>query len=313
MNGGVFAAMDQNFHLGSANTKRLETARGTRPLRLPDFIVVGPPRTGTTWLDRVLRGHVGLPREVKETQFFAWNYELGVDWYAKFFRNCDPDQRAGEIAPTYFDKADARQRIAELIPGCKVVCSLRDPVERLYSQYKTWHRTALVRGPFEYDVMSRRLGADGGYASNVKAWQEICGAENVLVQFYEDLKSSRQSYIDTLCSFIDAPRIELERTEFARRKVNPSEQSPRSLALARVGQQLRRWGTRHPRTGLARRMEAESPLWRFFFAGGPDYPPLDPHIEKNLRQRLIPDVEELEQLLNRDLTAWKVPQPHVSG
>jgi hypothetical protein len=80
----------------------------TKHRRLPDFIVVGPPRTGTTWLDRVLRGHVELPADLKETQFFAWNFGLGINWYAAFFRNCDPLSLAGEIAPTYFDKPIVR-------------------------------------------------------------------------------------------------------------------------------------------------------------------------------------------------------------
>ncbi len=305
--------MARNFHLRSCKTQRSETGRGTKPLRLPDFIVVGPPRTGTTWLDRVLRGHVGLPAEVKETQFFVWNFELGIQWYGKFFRHCDPAKLVGEIAPTYFDKHYARERIAAVIPSCKIVCSLRDPVERLYSQYKTWHRSGLVRGPFDYDLLRRKLGADGGYAFNVKAWQEVCGVENVLVQLYEDLKSSGQSYIDVLCSFIGVPRIDLAKTESGGRKVNPSEQSPRSLALARFGEGLRTWATRHPRLGLARHLEAETPLWRLFFAGGPDYPPLDSEIEKNLRHRLIPEFEELEQLLDRDLTVWKAPRPHGSA
>jgi hypothetical protein len=64
---------------------------------------------------------------------------------------------------------------------------------------------------------------------------------------------------------------------------------------------------------LAHHLEAESALWRFFFAGGPNYPRLDPKVDANLRQRLRPEIEELERLLDRDLTAWKLsrffPEP----
>jgi sulfotransferase family protein len=218
----------------------------TERRRLPDFIVVGPPRTGTTWLDRVLRGHVELPADVKETQFFAWNFGLGIDWYGAFFRNCDPLSLAGEIAPTYFDKPIVRHRIVRLLPHCKIICSLRDPVARVYSQYKTWHRSGLVRAPFDYDLLKRKLGANGSYAFNVRAWQKAYGTANVVVQLYEDLKRNDQSYIDGLCSFIGIPRIALAKTKFGRHEINPSEESPRSLALARFGGRLRTWATRHP-------------------------------------------------------------------
>ena len=76
------------------------------PLRLPDFIAVGPPRTGTTWLDRVLRGHVGLPAGVKETQFFIWRYSLGIEWYAAHFRDClDPPKE--RVPPGGLDRRRA--------------------------------------------------------------------------------------------------------------------------------------------------------------------------------------------------------------
>ncbi len=67
--------------------------RDGAPLRLPDFIAVGPPRTATTWLDQVMRGHVGLPAGVKETQFFIFRYSQGIEWYAAHFRDCPANLR----------------------------------------------------------------------------------------------------------------------------------------------------------------------------------------------------------------------------
>jgi hypothetical protein len=106
------------------------------PPQLPDFIAVGPPRTATTWLDLVLRGHVGLPGETKETHFFTRNYGRGIDWYARHFRRCASGKVVGEICPSYFESPQARERIRAAIPGCEIICTLRDPVDRLYSYYK---------------------------------------------------------------------------------------------------------------------------------------------------------------------------------
>ena len=79
--------------------------------RLPDFLGVGPPRTATSWLDAVLRGHVGLPHDIKEVDFFVGNYSRGIDWYKSYFRDCDPNLPAGEICPSYFGSAEAREQI----------------------------------------------------------------------------------------------------------------------------------------------------------------------------------------------------------
>src|SRR5271170_2523129 len=96
--------------------------------RFPSFIGIGPGRTATTWLHTALEGHAGLPRRIKETDFFSNNYELGLDWYLYHFRGYPSTMVLGEITPTYFDYPEAAARIAGNLPGCKIVCSLRDPV-----------------------------------------------------------------------------------------------------------------------------------------------------------------------------------------
>src|SRR5579863_8320683 len=95
-------------------------------LRLPDFIHIGPPRTGTTWLHEVLTGHVGLPQGIKETSFFDDRYDLGVKWYADFFADCPGSLPVGEMAPTYFSNNLARARIRKHLPNCKLICTFRE-------------------------------------------------------------------------------------------------------------------------------------------------------------------------------------------
>src|ERR1700676_3185895 len=98
--------------------------------RLPDFIAVGPQRTGTTWVHEVLKPHLGLPRGIKETDFFLKNYAKGMQWYLEFFRGYPPQMLLGEVDPNYFGEDVVRERIEKDIPGAKIVVTLRDPVER---------------------------------------------------------------------------------------------------------------------------------------------------------------------------------------
>ncbi len=274
--------------------------------RLPDFIAVGPPRTATTWLHRVLIGRVGLPAGVKETQFFVMNYGLGLDWYRAFFRHCPPDLPAGEIAPIYFDKPEARERIAADIPGCKIICTLRDPVERVYSHYRMVSSIGMVTDSFDYDAQHYRFGACGSYAFNIKAWRKTVGSDRVLVLLHDDLKADPQSFLNAVCAFIGIAPFDARNSERATMRVFSLTHKPRSPSLARRAVRLKSWLIQRQRfLRLAHVFEHSNPLSDFCFGGGPEFPPLDPATETRIRAIMRPEIEQLEKLLQRDLSAWK--------
>jgi len=278
-------------------------------LRLPDFIGVVPPRTGTTWLYRVLGGHVGLPNGLKETDFFAWEYRRGLRWYSDFFRNCPAHLRVGEIDPNYFDFPEASSRIAADIPGCQIVVTLRDPVDRVYSCYKAMHRIGLINGPFDFDSQRQRLAARSSYADSVVRWWNESGRDNVLILFYDDLEADPQKFVDQVCSFVGIASIRIAGSQFENNRINPSAEMPRSLRLARLVHRLRSVFRTHQWTRLSAMLQRGRPITDFVFSGGAPYPPLDPGLEQRLRDRLRLEVEQLERLLDRDLTSWKETSP----
>src|ERR1700749_3066069 len=99
-----------------------------RAAELPRFLIVGPPRTGTSWLHTVLSKHANLPNPTKETRFFDLHFDKGLRWYLSHYPKPVDERPRGEIAPTYFGSAVARERIAELIPDAKLVFIFRNPV-----------------------------------------------------------------------------------------------------------------------------------------------------------------------------------------
>jgi hypothetical protein len=110
--------------------------------RLPDFLIVGAMKAGTTslfdWLG--VQPEVFVP-PVKEPNFFsdegAWR--RGIDRYGSLFRDAAPDQHVGEASVAYTDPsraAIAASRIASAIPDVRVVFVARDPVERTRSHYR---------------------------------------------------------------------------------------------------------------------------------------------------------------------------------
>jgi Sulfotransferase domain len=271
--------------------------------RLPDFIAVGPPRTATTWLDAVLRGHVGLPAGTKETHFFTRSYSKGLDWYCSHFEHCPPQLPVGEICTSYFRSSTARERLSKDIPGCKIICTLRDPIEQLYSAYKLL-RLGYVEGSFEEVLRDRNLLKTTRYAHHVKAWQKCFGKQNVLVTFFDDLKANSQTFLDQVTDFIGIRSIGLVEAHPATEPINSIRQAPFSPHLARHARGLRTWlGSQR----LYRTTEFLDRLgvWRLCFGGGQVFPPLDPGAESRLRSCLRTEVEKLEVLLQRDLSPWK--------
>ncbi len=280
------------------------TRTGNRgPLRLPDFIGIGPPRTGTTWLEKILRGRVGLPEGVKETQFFVWRYELGMDWYGAHFRRCPPDLPVGEFTPSYFDSPEARERIANELPGCRIICTLREPAERLYSHYRLMRRGGYTKASFEHCAFDhRQLLHTAQYADHLKGWFDRFGRERVLVLLHDDLLADRQGYLDRVCDFIGIARFDVSKIDWAETRVNKVEQAPRSFRAARRAQFVKR---RMRRLRLYRLADLCDPIFEYCSSGGEPFPPLDPSLADRIRESLRPQTEALEELIGRDLSAWK--------
>lgn len=276
-------------------------------IRLPDFIAIGPPRTGTTWLYRALGGHVGLARDTKETDFFSTNYAKGLGWYAKFFAKCPANLPAGEISPNYFAATQAPERIARHIPGCRIICTLRDPVDRLYSFYRLMRHNGWTRATFEELAESSSSATEANrYAHYLGCWRERFGARRVLAALYDDLEADPQRFLNTIGEFIGIAPIELAGSPLLTKRVNRVTHGPKVALLAEKAWRLRqRLEARGARTAIT--LLRKAGVWRFSFRGGGEFGPLDPELKRKLRERLRPEVEALEAMLGRDLSVWKAP------
>jgi Sulfotransferase family len=278
---------------------------GSSPKRLPSFIGVGPPRTATTWLHQVLAGHASLPQEKKETDFYSKNYAKGYDWYRYYFRDADPRLPMGEFSPTYFISDDARQRIARDIPGCRIICTFRDPVARAYSQWRLMVRNVWTKSDFATAVLKHReLRESSRYAHYLGEWQKSVGAANVLVLLHEDLEADAQAFVDRVCDFIGAARFSVGSSSVAGQRVHGVPVAPKSRRLARNARNLMGWLNDHRYHRLANSFR-QSALWHFCAERGEPFQPVSPEVDSQLREYFRAEVERLEQMLGRDLSAWK--------
>lgn len=167
----------------------------TLPSPLPNFLGIGAPRAGTTWLHEVLDSHpdVLMPSRRKELDFFGQNYERGLEWYAASFqlpRGGKVPPSVGEITPMYMYREPCRERVAELGTVDRFIVCLRNPVDLLWSGYKQNSAIFDFRGDLsEFMAAFPKVVENGFYARALKPWIEQFGLENFIFVRFDDLKA----------------------------------------------------------------------------------------------------------------------------
>lgn len=201
-------------------------------MTLPNFLFIGPPKTGSTWLYEVLAQHPGvfLP-ELKDLYFFDRHYDRGLAWYERQFSGCEGAAAIGEISHDYIYSAEACQRIAHDLPNVKLITLLRRPTDRAISHYKYSRRFGNVTGSFlesieqNPDILERGL-----YAKYLRPYFETFSREQLGVFFFDDLRNDATELGTRIMRFLD---LETDvQVEFDR-KVNGQAVS-RSVLLSRA-------------------------------------------------------------------------------
>lgn len=272
---------------------------------LPSFFIVGPPRTGTSWLHEILGQRTLLPRLTKETRFFDAHFHRGLKWYQAHYPAANGRYPVGEVAPTYFASDSARHRIRETLPHARIVCAFRNPVERVFSLYRVKRAYGMIPWSFEEALMlDPELIESSKYATHLKAWLQAFGTENVLPTLYDDLRDRPQSYVNRLADFIGIPRFVLSASEI--RSVHSSETMthPRCYFRTRSATRVADWlKARH--FGHVVSALKNSRVSKLFLGGGPSFTSLSRPASQTVQELFLREIEQLEQILQRDLSAWK--------
>jgi len=190
----------------------------TSPFRpLPDFLVLGAQKAGTTALYEYLRRHPQISGPSwKEVSFFDRHWARGESWYRGNFPNVarTRGKHVGEASPSYVFHPLAPRRVQEVVPEARLIVLVRNPVDRALSQYN--HEVALGREPLPFeealDVEEERLRGEqermaadpryfsrewwshtykarGRYAEQLERWLAVFPREQLLVLPSDDLGS----------------------------------------------------------------------------------------------------------------------------
>ncbi|HML91933.1 sulfotransferase [Methyloceanibacter sp.] len=168
------------------------------------LLFVGPPKTGTSWIDHVLRSSedVRLPQGVKETFFFDRHFDRGFSWYLAQFAARRSDRLFVEVGPTYFFAKHALQRIESTLPDARIFITLRDPVRRSVSHYLHTRRRGLTDLSIGKAIEQfPSIVTNSIYAQRLDRWYSHFGRNNVEVIFYEDVIGNLPRFTKTLAGY----------------------------------------------------------------------------------------------------------------
>jgi hypothetical protein len=280
-------------------------ANGGLTRALPSFFVIGPPRTGTSWLHTVLSQCTWLSHPTKETRFFDKHFDRGLDWYRSHYRRATEGRVIGEVAPTYFASPEARERIARLIPHAKIICTFRNPVDRVISLYRLKRAYGFLSWSFEEALVhDTELMESSRYAAHLKEWRDTFGESQVMATLHDDIQSDPQSYFDKIADFVGAHRQKLRPSQLRRVFGSEDMTEPRHFYWTRGGLLMAEWAKKRRLDSFVATAKRLGAL-KLFIGGGAEFTDLPASLRASLRERFRPEVEQLEVAINRDLSAWK--------
>jgi hypothetical protein len=210
---------------------------------VPDFVVIGAQKCGTTFLFHLLGQHpLVQPAAKKEIHYFDHHFSKGIDWYRSHFP--PPTWKegqwsiTGESSPYYLFHPHAARRMAQIIPQARLIALLRNPVDRAYSHY---HQEA-GRG-HEPLTFEEAIGAEetrlrgerdrmledehytsfnyqnfsylsrGIYVDQLAEWSRFFGGGQMLVLKSEDLFDRTPHALKHVLDFLGLPDWEPEASE----------------------------------------------------------------------------------------------------
>lgn len=271
---------------------------------LPNFLIIGAARAGTTAVHNYLRPHPDVfLASRKEIHFFDGRFDQGLDWYRSHFVGASAARAIGEATPTYLYSAEAPARMARTVPDARLVAILRNPVDRAYSHYwmNRWQGrekfsfgdaiAAEQRRPDSEEGKVRKFTylAPGRYLRQLDRVGEHYRREDLLVLLFDDLRDRPDETYGSICRFLQID--DTFRPRELGRPVNAAI-AFRSLAVRRVLRQLPP-AVKPMAKPLAKLNQRRA-----------SYPPLDAATRRRLVDDFEADNQALSLWLGRDLSMW---------
>lgn len=307
--------------------------------RKPDFLIIGAPRSGTTYIAKNLENHPSIAIADSKDDPFAndlhffdvntpkglENYRRGIDWYFQQFQHFPQNIVIGEKTADYLVDIDCPELIKKHLPKVKLIAVLRDPVKRAQSHF--WHsRHRLPAGLNLAELVQRQEDINnvwvlesGFYSKLLNRYFQHFEKNQILILFHEDIQNSPQKTLQTICGFLGVSPDKIELKDVFSR-INRGSSSTISQITARVGTILRKASPKLYSAMLNGPLSRITTLVLKILRGkkvrpnsrqtsGNTYPQLDTATQRKLFELYKSDIEQLSKMVDRDLiTLWSKPE-----
>jgi hypothetical protein len=195
---------------------------------LPNFIVIGAAKAGTTSLHWYLAEHPSVfMTPTKDPSYFAYGLDPRGQllWgdpefhrfpvktlaeYERLFDDVGGATAVGEASTMYLECPQSAGRIKEKIPGARILCSIRHPVDRAYSDYLMFLRRRGRRFQPERDLSASAIWARpdsrwmqiGRYHEQLSRYYDAFSSEQIRVLLFDDLRHNSVGYIQDVYRFL---------------------------------------------------------------------------------------------------------------
>ncbi len=289
---------------------------------LPNFLIIGAPKAGTTALYQYLQQHPSVfMSHPKEPHFFTYQQDHWPEWatptlaeYRQLFEPAGQASALGEASTWYLYSRHAAQAIQRQIPNIRLIALVRHPVDRAYSSFVFRQQCGWEALPtFEQAIrqeperIAQAMPWDyhylqaGFYGEQLQRYYDTFDRGQIRVFLHDDLKADAAGVVRSTCQFLEIDDgVSLDTDATHNVTYRPKNQrinrflTQKSGLKSMVKRVIPTW-VRQPLTNQIRQQNLEKP------------PPLDPDLRHRLTLPFREDILRLQDLIDRDLSAWLAP------
>lgn len=269
---------------------------------LPNFIIAGAPKSGTTALRDYLSQHPDIYMAEGEVRYYNQekNYKQGLSWYEKHFLDRTNEKAVGEKTPSYMYLSDVPEKMHKDNPNVKLIFMMRNPVDRAYSDYWMGRLKGKFNFPFcEIEKHKKLFLEVGEYAEQIKRYLKYFPMEQMFFIISEEFRANRDEEMKKVLRFLEVDE-NFNFPDLEDKHVGIQSKSSLYTLLVDIHKKV-------IDTNATKRTKKVNKVVKKIFSYSNKigkYPEMDEKTRRQLEKYFEKSNNELEKITGRDLKKW---------